>query len=432
MQIVDIAIDDLKPYENNPRNNDGAVQAVAESIKQFGFKVPIVIDKENIIVAGHTRYKAAMMLGLETVPAIRADDLTDEQVQAFRLADNKTAELAEWDFEKLNAELAALADFDMSAFGFEQISNDGADVSEDDVPEPDDYTEPQTQLGDIYQLGAHRLICGDSTDSAVLEKLTEGAEIDLIITDPPYNVDYSGKVEMLNDLDPKKATRNTDVITNDKLSDSAFYQFLFDVFTNLFQITKPGGAAYVFHASMESANFINAFKAAGFKHAQNLVWAKNIHVLGMNDYQWKHEPIIYGWKEGAGHYFTDSRAETTVIDDSPNINQMSKAELKAYIKELLQKEPASTVIRDDKPQHSVEHPTMKPVKLVAYLMQNSSKAGEKIIDPFGGSGSTLIACEQTGRICYTSELSPKYCDVIIKRWEQLTGEKAVLINGQAE
>lgn len=428
MQILDLPISEIIPYENNPRNNEAAVAAVAASIREFGFKVPIVIDRDGVIIAGHTRYKAALQLGFDAVPAIMADDLTEEQVQAFRLADNKTAELAEWDWDKLNAELAQLSGFDMQQFGFEPTEPE-PEIYEDDVPEIDDEVEPTTQPGDIWQLGQHRLICGDSTDPKTLAALTDGAEMDLILTDPPYNVDYSEKVKMLNKVDPAKAGRNTDVIANDKMNGSEFYAFLLDAFKAVFAVAKPGAAAYIFHASMESANFMQAFTAAGFKHAENLVWVKNNLVLGLNDYHWKHEPIIYGWKEGAGHYFTDSRVETTVIDDSPNINGMSKSELKNYIKELLQREPASTVIYEDKPQRSVDHPTMKPVKLVAYLIRNSSRTGENVIDPFGGSGSTLIACEQTNRRCYTAELDPKYCDLIVKRWEQLTGNKAVKISG---
>ena len=420
MQIIDLPIDEVTPYENNPRNNEAAVKAVAASIREFGFKVPIVIDSNGVIIAGHTRHKAALQLGLETVPAIRADDLTDEQVQAFRLADNKTAELAEWDFDKLNAELAQLSGIDMSQFGFEPTEPDAGEITEDDVPEIDDEAEPITKLGDIWQLGGHRLICGDSTDPKTLAALTDGAEIDLILTDPPYNVAYEGK------------TADALTIQNDKQADRDFYAFLLKAFENMKAVAKPGAVAYIFHAIMESVNFMQAFQAAGFKLSQILIWAKSNFALGHNDYQWKHEPILYGWKDGAGHYFSDSRVETTVIDDRPNINGMSKSELKNYIKELLQREPASTVIYEDKPARNAEHPTMKPVKLVAYLMRNSSRTGENILDPFGGSGSTLIACEQISRRCYTAELDPRYCDVIIERWEKLTGQKAVKISGASE
>lgn len=419
MQIIDLPIGEIIPYENNPRNNEAAVAAVAASIREFGFKVPIVIDRDGVIIAGHTRHKAALQLGLETVPTIRADDLTEEQVQAFRLADNKTAELAEWDWDKLNAELAQLSGFDMQQFGFEPTEPE-PEIYEDDVPEIDDEAEPETKPGDIYELGAHRLICGDSTDPKVLAALTDGAEMDLILTDPPYNVAYEGK------------TADALTIQNDKQADRDFYAFLLKAFENMRTAAKAGAAAYIFHANIESVNFMQAFQAAGFKLSQILIWAKSNFALGHNDYQWKHEPILYGWKDGAGHYFSDSRVETTVIDDRQNINGMSKSELKNYIKELLQREPASTVIYEDKPARNAEHPTMKPVKLVAYLMRNSSRTGENVIDPFGGSGSTLIACEQTSRRCYTAELDPKYCDVIIQRWEKLTGQKAVKISGASE
>lgn len=417
LHVQNIPVSELKEYENNPRKNDRAVSAVAESIKQFGFKVPIVIDSDKVIVAGHTRLKAARELGLETVPCIIADDLTPEQVKAFRLADNKTAELAEWDFETLETELAELSeDFDMAAFGFDAFEDDGGEVEEDEAPAVDEEEEPTVQLGDIWQLGEHRLMCGDSTDEESVKKLMDGAEADLVVTDPPYNVDYEGKtIEKLT-------------IQNDNKSSRDFYTFIYKAFENLASVTKAGGVAYVCHAHMESINFMASFQAAGFYLSQMLIWNKNSMCIGRSDYQWKHEPIMYGWKEGAAHYFTDSRVETTVIEDKPNINKMSKDELKEYVKELLKREPASTVIEEDKPSRSEDHPTMKPVKLIAYLIRNSSRKGESVLDVFGGSGTTLIACEQTGRRCYTMELDPRYCDVIIKRYEQLTGKAAVKIN----
>lgn len=410
MKIIDKSISELIPYENNPRDNSDAVDYVAASIEEFGFKVPIIIDRDGVIVAGHTRLKAAQKLGIKTVPCIIADDLSDEQIKAFRLADNKVSEFAQWDFSKLEQELSEL-NFDMSEFGFEPIEN--GEILEDDAPEIDEEKEPETKLGDVYQLGRHRLICGDSTDSETIRKLVDGAEMDLVLTDPPYNSDYSGKT--------KEALK----IQNDNMSDTRFYNFLYDMFCNLYDVTKAGGAVYIFHAHMESVNFMTAFRAAHFYLHQMLVWNKNRMALGHCDYQWKHEPIIYGWKEGAAHYFTNSRIEYTVIEDAPNINKMSKNELREYCKELLKRGDPVTVITEDKPARNAEHPTMKPVKLLAYLIRNSSKQGENVIDVFGGSGSTLIACEQTGRKCYTAELDPRYCDVIIKRWEMFTGEKAV-------
>lgn len=413
MRIIEKNIDSLTPYENNPRHNENAVEPVAASIREFGFKVPLVIDKSGVIVTGHTRLKAAKALGLKKVPCIIADDLTPEQINAFRVADNKVSEFAEWDFEKLDAELAALS-LDMSEFGFDPPSGDnGGEIVEDEPPEVDEESPPETEPGDIYQLGRHRLICGDSTDAATIARLVDGAEMDLVLTDPPYNADYEGK------------TKDALKIQNDKMTDSKFYSFLLDTFKNLYDVTKPGGAVYIFHAHMESVNFLSAFRAADFYLHQMLVWNKNTMVLGHCDYQWKHEPIIYGWKPGAGHYFTNSRLEYTVIEDAPNVNKMTKSELREMVKELLKRGDPVTVISEDKPARNAEHPTMKPVKLVAYLIRNSSRPGENVLDVFGGSGSTLIAAEQTGRTCYTAELDPRYCDVIVKRWEKLTGEKAV-------
>lgn len=420
MQIIELATEDLTPYANNPRNNDAAVRAVAASIREFGFKVPIVIDSNNVIVAGHTRHRAAQLLQLDTVPCIRADDLTEEQVQAFRLADNKTAELAEWDDDKLAVELAQLKDIDMSAFGFDELS-DTAEVDEmGDDPDAmaEEITEPITQLGDIWQLGEHRLICGDSTDKAVVSKLMDGAKADLLLTDPPYNVGYTGK------------TADALTIKNDEMGDKEFYNFLVKAFTAARENLRAGGAFYIWHADLQGFNFRKALTTAELEVRQCLVWVKNTIVLGRQDYQWQHEPCFYGWKDGAAHYFTDSRTESTVFEDRINVNKLSKDEMKALLKELLADKQSTTVIHEDKPSASVDHPTMKPLKLLARQIRNSTRRGEKVLDTFGGSGSTLLACEQLGRVCYTVELDPKYCDVIIKRYEDLTGDKAVRVSGE--
>ncbi len=420
MQIIELATEDLTPYANNPRNNDAAVRAVAASIREFGFKVPIVIDSNNVIVAGHTRHRAAQLLQLETVPCIRADDLTDEQVQAFRLADNKTAELAEWDDDKLAVELAQLKNIDMSAFGFDELS-DTSEVDEmDDDPDAmaEEITEPITQLGDIWQLGEHRLICGDSTDKAVVSKLMDGAKADMLLTDPPYNVGYTGK------------TADALTIKNDEMGDKEFYNFLVKAFTAARENLRAGGAFYIWHADSQGFNFRKALTTAELEVRQCLVWVKNTIVLGRQDYQWQHEPCLYGWKDGAAHYFTDSRTESTVFEDRINVNKLSKDEMKALLKELLADKQSTTVIHEDKPSASVEHPTMKPLKLLARQIRNSTRRGEKVLDTFGDSGSTLLACEQLGRVCYTVEIDPKYCDVIIKRYEDLTGDKAVRVSGE--
>lgn len=389
MEIREILIDDLREYENNPRNNDGAVQAVAESIKQFGFKVPIVIDSDNVIVAGHTRLKAARLLGLETVPCIIADDLTPEQVKAYRLADNKTGELAEWDFSALEMELAELSDmdlnFDMSDFGFETTDfEEPQEIVDDIVPEADEANEPICKCGDVWQLGNHRLVCGDSTNVLDVELLMNGQEADLLVTDPPYNVAYEG------------STKDKLTIQNDDMSDGDFLAFLQTAFENANNVMREGAAFYIWHADSEGFNFRSACKNTGWKIRQCLIWLKNSIVLGRQDYQWKHEPCLYGWKDGAAHYFIDDRTQSTVWEFN-------------------------------KPLRNSEHPTMKPVDLIAKAVNNSSRRGNIVLDLFGGSGSTLIACEQLERKCYTMELDPKYCDVIIKRWEQFTGEKAIKI-----
>lgn len=385
MQIVNKSIDEIKEYENNPRNNDNAVEYVANSIKEFGFKVPIVIDKNNIIVAGHTRYKASKLIGITEIPCIIADDLTDEQIKAFRLVDNKSAEYATWDMALLNMELESLQDFDMEMFDF-SIEKDLKGVVDDDyeieLPE-----EPKSKYGDIYKLGNHYLMCGDSTKQEDVDKLMNNELADLVITDPPYNVNYEGKTE-----DSLK-------IMNDHLDNEKFYSFLKQAHDNLYSHTKDGGSIYVFHADTEGFNFRKAFIDSGYKLAQCLVWIKNTFVMGRQDYQWRHEPILYGWKLGASHYFIDDRT-------------------------------LSTVLEFDKPNRNAEHPTMKPVELVAYLIRNSSKKDNIVLDLFGGSGSTLIACEQLERRAYMMELDPKYCDVIIDRWEKFTNQKAELINGE--
>lgn len=385
MQIVNKSIDEIKEYENNPRNNDNAVEYVANSIKEFGFKVPIVIDKNNIIVAGHTRYKASKLIGITEIPCIIADDLTDEQIKAFRLVDNKSAEYATWDMALLNMELESLQDFDMEMFDF-SIEKDLKGVVDDDyeieLPE-----EPKSKYGDIYKLGNHYLMCGDSTKQEDVDKLMNNELADLVVTDPPYNVNYEGKTE-----DSLK-------IMNDHLDNEKFYSFLKQAHDNLYSHTKDGGSIYVFHADTEGFNFRKAFIDSGYKLAQCLVWIKNTFVMGRQDYQWRHEPILYGWKLGASHYFIDDRT-------------------------------LSTVLEFDKPNRNAEHPTMKPVELVAYLIRNSSKKDNIVLDLFGGSGSTLIACEQLERRAYMMELDPKYCDVIIDRWEKFTNQKAELINGE--
>jgi site-specific DNA-methyltransferase (adenine-specific) len=385
MNITNIPLKNLKPYENNPRKNDDAVKYVAESIKEFGFKVPIVIDKNNVIVAGHTRYKAAKKLKMSEVPCIIADDLTDEQIKAFRLADNKVAEKAEWDFDLLNAELDDIIDLDMELFGFEDALQDDAEEAVEDEFEVELPPEPKSKLGDIYQLGNNRLMCGDSTVLEDVEKLMGGEQADMLLTAPPYNVNYEGK------------TKDKLKIKNDQMGNDNFRQFLTDAFSNADMVMKPGAVFYIWHADSEGYNFRGACFDAGWTVRQCLIWNKNSMVMGRQDYQWKHEPCLYGWKEGAGHLWASDRKQTTVINfDKPTRNDM--------------------------------HPTMKPIPLFDYQIKNNTKGGDVVLDLFGGSGTTIMACEQNGRRGYSMEYDPRYVDVIIARWEKFTGEKAVLLN----
>lgn len=418
-KVTYMDVDSLIPYANNPRLNDNAVDAVAASIKEFGFKVPIVVDGENVIINGHTRLKAAHKLGMKQVPVIVADDLTPEQVKAFRLADNKTGELAQWDMAKLGIELEGIEDIDMTDFGFD-IDFCGIDLSDMNI-EGDDYeqelpAEPKSKTGEIYRLGRHRLMVGDSTSAADVDKLTDGAIMDLCVTDPPYNVDYVGK------------TNEALKIQNDNMSDDDFYSFLKAFYTQMLRVLKEGGAYYVWHADSIGHVFRDALVDSGGQVKQILIWVKNVLVLGRQDYQWKHEPCIYGWKAGARHYFINNRKQTTVFEDQLDIDKMTKEQMRKMLEEMLADTMPTTVIHEDKPTRSGLHPTMNPVRLMSILINNSSKPKENVIDFFGGSGSTMIACEQLDRTCYTMELDPRYADAIIYRWEQFTGEKAERIN----
>lgn len=388
LNIEYVAVEQLIPYTNNPRRNDKAVDVVVESIKEFGFKNPIIADKNNTIIAGHTRLLAAKKLGIKEVPIIKVEDLTEQQIKAFRLADNKTAEFAEWDMELLAQELEGLDDIftgfneveiaDILGLGNE-VHEDAFDVDVD--AEAEKIIEPETKPGDVWLLGRHRLMCGDATDPDEVNKLMDNQLADMIFTDPPYNVDYTGK------------TKDALTIKNDAMEDKNFRNFLVAAFKNMVDASKAGAPIYVCHADSEGLTFRSAFKEAGWDLKQCIIWVKQHFVMGRQDYHWQHEPILYGWKPGAAHKFYGGR------------NQ-------------------STVWQIDRPMASREHPTMKPVNLCAKAIENSSKSGDIIIDFFGGSGSTLIACEQLNRTCYMMELDPVYVDVIKKRWEHLTGLKA--------
>lgn len=384
MQVKTVSIDQIKPYENNPRNNDDAVDAVANSIKEFGWQQPIVVDNGGVIIAGHTRYKAAKQLKLKEIPIVVADNLTEEQANAYRLADNKSGELATWDDDELQEELDKILDIDMTDFGFDletELEDDEVidDDYEEEVPE-----EPKSKLGQVYQLGRHRLMCGDSTKPEDVKKLMSGVKADLLITDPPYNVNYEGKQD-------SKMT-----IKNDHQEADNFYKFLLAAFTNAKDNMKAGAAFYIWYASSEAVNFNRSAVDAGLSVRQELIWAKNQMIIGRQDYQWQHEPCLYGWADNGSHSWYSDRKQTTILNF-------------------------------DKPQRSDLHPTMKPIPLFDYQIKNSSKSGDIVLDLFGGSGTTLMACEQDGRNAYLMEFDPRYVDVIIDRWEKFTGKTAKLI-----
>ena len=394
MNIQKISIEKLKPAEYNPRKDlkpeDEEYQKIKKSLIEFGYVAPVIVNADMTVIGGHQRLKVLKELGYTEIEC-NIVDLDKNKEKALNIALNKIT--GEWDNTKLEELLAELKeadiDMDMTGFSFDEVDDMLKDITgskEDDFDVDqalNEIEEPTSKPGDVWILGRHRLMCGNSTQKEDVMRLMNNQEADMLLTDPPYNVDYEGK------------TSEALKIENDNMSETEFYNFLIDAFRNMFESVKYGGSIYVFHADTEGLNFRNAFKAVGFKLAQCLVWVKNTFVMGRQDYQWRHEPILYGWKEGAGHYFVDNRKQSTVLEF-------------------------------DKPSRNAEHPTMKPIDLLVYLIKNSSKENDIILDLFGGSGSTLIAAEQIQRTCYAMELDPKYCDVIIRRWENLTGQKAVL------
>lgn len=386
LKIEYVNIDEIKPYENNAKLHPAEqIEQIKSSIKEFGFNDPIAIDENNVIIEGHGRYISCKELGINEVPIIRLDDLDEEHKRAYMLVHNKLTMNSEFDIDILNNELDDILNIDMSDFGFDLDFEDEEEkeIIEDEVPEVPE--EPKAKLGDIYQLGNHRLMCGDSTKQEDVAKLVGEQKIDLLITDPPYNVDYTGK------------TKEAMKIQNDKMENNVFHDFLVKVFTNAYNVLKDGASFYCWYASREVVNFHTSIEESGFTVKQELIWNKSSLVIGRQDYQWKHEPCLYGWKETSSHIWYGDRRQTTVIDwDRP-----TKADL---------------------------HPTMKPVGLFDYQIKNSSKAGDNILDLFGGSGTTVMACEQNNRNAYVMEFDPRYVDVIIERWENFTGQKAVKLN----
>ena len=389
-QLEVIQIDALIPYARNSRtHSDAQVAQIASSIKEFGFTNPVLIDGGGGIIAGHGRVLAARKLGMSEVPCIRLEHLTDAQKRAYVIADNRLALNSGWDTEMLKVEFSDLQelgfDIELTGFYLDEIKELLAPVGTEGLTDPDDSPPlpetPRTVPGDIWVMGKHRLLCGDSTSMDDLAKLCEGQLVDMWLTDPPYNVAYEGK------------TKDALKIKNDEMGDDQFRQFLRDAYTAADTVMKPGAVFYIWHADSEGYNFRGAAKDAGWTVRQCLIWKKSSMVMGRQDYHWKHEPCLYGWKEGASHLWAADRKQTTILEF-------------------------------EKPSRNGEHPTMKPVALFEYQLLNNTKGGDQVLDSFGGSGTTLIAAEKNGRVARIMELDPKYCDVIVKRWQDFTGKIA--------
>ena len=400
MKVENISVSAVTPYDRNAkRHSADQVDRIAKSLREFGFRQPIVVDKNNVIVVGHTRLLAAKKLKMAEVPVLIADDMTDEQVKAYRLADNKTAEFSEWDMDKLFDELDGIVDIDMEQFGFSSARE--KEVVEDDYdPEPPE--EPKAKYGDIYLLGNHRLMCGDSTNVDDVLKLMDGAKADMLLTDPPYNVNIE---------------ETAGKIMNDNMKSEEFRTFLFKAFSAAKSALKPGAVFHIWYGENEAYNFRGACAEAGLSVRQQLIWVKSQATLGRQDFQHMYEsvltgddivddemaergyePCLYGWKDGTGHKWYKKRKERDVLFF-------------------------------DKPTHSADHPTMKPILLFNYEMQCNTQLGDKILDLFSGSGTTIMAAEQNDRVAYCMEFDPKFVDVIIARWEAFTGRTAVKIVG---
>ena len=409
-------ITDIKTNPNNPRIiKDNKFKLLVKSIQEFPEMLelrPIVIDENNVVLGGNMRLKACIEAGLTDVP-VKIATLTEQQKKEFIVKDN--VGFGEWDWEALG-----------NSYDFEQLEDWGLDIIDLNIEdtiiaaEEDDYEIPETITtdiveGDLFEIGEHKLLCGSSTQTDTWAKIFNNELADMVMTDPPYNVNYEGGTGLK--------------IMNDEMSNDSFYQFLYDFYTVLGSYTKPGGGWYVWHADLEGANFRQAFKDSGLLLKQCLIWVKNALVMGRQDYHWKHEPCLYGWKEGAVHYFTEDRTKTTVIEDEVDYRKLNKKELLDLVKEITSDKQKTSIIHCDKPSRNDVHPTMKPIKLLAPLIENSSKVGQLVADGFLGSGSTMVASHQLKRKCYGMELDPKYCQVIIDRMKKLDPSLVIKKNG---
>ena len=392
MEILKLKISDLKQHPKNPRKHPKKLlERLKRSIEEYGFTNPVLVSKDNKILAGHARCKAAKELGISEVPVIRLD-FEGAKADAYVIIDNKLNELSEWDIPLLESLIKDIekSDFDVTLTGFDLTEIDELFSKSDDKEGKDDGYDVTKALeeasfvnrGDVWLLGKHRLLCGDATNPEDVKALMDGKKANLILTDPPYNVDF----ESANGLK----------IKNDKQDSEKFYNFLLSSFKNMASSLADGGSAYIFHADTEGLNFRKAFIDAGFHLSGVCIWEKNSFVMGRSPYQWGHEPILYGWLKTGKHKWYAGRAE-------------------------------STIWRYDKPKKNADHPTMKPIPLLCYPIKNSSSVNSIVLDTFGGSGSTLIACQQMDRICYTMELDPKYASVIIRRYIELCGSEDVFL-----
>ena len=412
-------LNEIKPNPNNPRLiKDDKFKKLVNSLKEFPKMMelrPMVINKDNIVLGGNMRLKALKELGYKEVPdewVKRAEDLSEEEQRQFIIKDNVGFGEHDWEMLANEWDLEQLEDWGLDVPSFE--TDEVLEAKEDDF----DATPPEeaiTVLGDLYEIGEHRLLCGDSTDSEQVAKLMNGEKADMVFTDPPYNVNYVGGSGL--------------TIENDNLSNEDFYNFLYNFFVTTNINLKSGGVYYVWHTDNERINFTKAFEDADNKFSECLIWVKNSLVLGHLDYHKKHETCLYGWKKGDAHYFTKERTHTTVIEDKLDIKKLTKEQMKKMLTEMLSEKNKTTVIHCDKPQTNGEHPTMKPILLIAPLLQNSSLKDELVYDGFLGSGSTMVASHQLKRKCYGMELDPKYCDVIVKRMIKLDPTLTVKRNG---
>lgn len=397
LNIVYLPVAEIHPYSANPRKHGReSIDAIKQSIEQFGFKVPLQVDKDHVIVNGHGRLLAAKELGFTELPCIVCDDLEAQKIRAFRISDNQVQAVSEWDMDTLQNELLELQkeDYDLNLLGFGEKLNmylggtdadrpNEGETNADDVPDiNEDNEQAFSKRGEIYQLGNHRLVCGDSTDALTIDKLLEGdtEKPSVWLTDPPYNVGYDGGSKLRED------------IANDKMESTDFLDFLTTAFKNVVPRLCAGCSCYMFFPMWEVCNFVKALENNGLKVREYLIWVKNQPMLSWSNYLWKHEPILYFWTEGAGPKWYSDRKQTTVLEFS-------------------------------RPTRSDLHPTQKNIDMLEYMLGNSSKRGDIVIDTFGGSGSTLMACERLDRVCRMVELQPSYADVIRRRWAEFVHGK---------